>query len=63
MTHFGDALAARVARTSPVCVGLDVPVDRLPEGLPRTAEGVEAFARGIASGVNAQPDLSWAGKA
>jgi orotidine-5'-phosphate decarboxylase len=45
--HFADALTERIARTSPVCVGLDPVLEKLPEGLPQTPEGVLRFCQGI----------------
>lgn len=50
--HYGDALAARVAATSPVCVGLDPALDRLPDGVARDAAGVTLFCRGIVDAVH-----------
>jgi orotidine-5'-phosphate decarboxylase len=37
----------RAAVGSPLCLGIDPHPDRLPEGLPPTVEGIEAFARGL----------------
>jgi len=45
--HFADALTAKSKNTSPVCVGLDPDLGKLPEGLPKDVTGVEAFCRGI----------------
>ncbi len=45
--HFADALTARIAHTSPVCVGLDPALEKLPEGVDRTPDGVSAFCKGI----------------
>lgn len=43
-----DRLRARVGVLgAPLCVGIDPHPDRLPEELPPTVAGVEAFARGI----------------
>lgn len=44
---FGDTLSARIAKTSPVCVGLDPQPEKLPAGLPKTPAGVTEFCRGI----------------
>lgn len=49
--HFADSLIARIDRTSPVCVGLDPSLSRLPEGISRDAAGVLAFNRGIIDAV------------
>lgn len=49
--HFADALTARIATTSPVCVGLDPHISKLPEGLSRDAEGVAMFCKGIIDAV------------
>ncbi|OGJ64112.1 orotidine 5'-phosphate decarboxylase [Candidatus Peribacteria bacterium RIFCSPHIGHO2_02_FULL_53_20] len=45
--HFADALTARTKATSPVCVGLDPVIDKLPEGIEKTPAGVATFCRGI----------------
>ena len=47
MTHIADLLTARIANTSPVCVGLDPVFEKLPDGLPRTTEGLREFCTGI----------------
>lgn len=47
MTHFADTLTARIKKTSPVCVGLDPVIDKLPEGIDRSPAGVAEFCRGI----------------
>jgi orotidine-5'-phosphate decarboxylase len=39
--------ARRAAVGSPLCLGIDPQPDRLPEGLAPTAQGIEAFARGV----------------
>lgn len=49
--HFGDALTSAVRSKSPVCVGLDPALDKLPEGISRDAEGVLAFSKGIIDAV------------
>ncbi|MBM3227271.1 orotidine-5'-phosphate decarboxylase [Candidatus Peribacteria bacterium] len=51
MTHFADTLSAHIQDTSPVCVGLDPALDKLPEGIARNADGVEEFCRGIVDAV------------
>lgn len=45
--HFGDALTAAIKTKSPVCVGLDPVVSKLPEGLSKDPEGVADFCVGI----------------
>lgn len=45
--HLADALAERVSKTSPVCVGIDPQVNKLPEKLSRDARGVQEFCIGI----------------
>lgn len=47
MTHFADSLTARTLKTSPVCVGLDPVLSKLPEGIEKTPAGVATFCRGI----------------
>jgi orotidine-5'-phosphate decarboxylase len=39
--------ARRSANGSPLCLGIDPHPNRLPDGLPATAEGIETFARGL----------------
>ncbi len=51
MSHYADRLAARIAQTSPACVGLDPALEKLPEGITRDAAGVAAFCRGIIDAV------------
>ncbi len=55
MQPFGDALADRIAKTSPVCVGLDPQLSKLPSSLPKTPEGVRAFCEGI---IDATADIA-----
>ncbi len=55
MQHFGDALADRIAKTSPVCVGLDPQLSKLPVSLPKTPEGVLEFCKGI---IDATADIA-----
>jgi orotidine-5'-phosphate decarboxylase len=40
-------LERRAAVGSPLCLGIDPHPDALPEGLPPTVDGIEAFARGL----------------
>jgi orotidine-5'-phosphate decarboxylase len=49
--HFADALAARVRNTSPVCVGLDPRMDRMPKGVSDDAKGMTEFCKGIVDAV------------
>ena len=49
--HFGDALTAAVKEKSPVCVGLDPDIEKLPEGIPQDAAGVLEFCQGIIDAV------------
>lgn len=50
--HFADALTARVKETSPVCVGLDPALSKLPQGISRNPEGVLTFCKGIVDAVS-----------
>lgn len=49
--HFADALAERVRNTSPVCVGLDPQLRKLPDGISRDPEGIRQFCEGIIDAV------------
>ncbi|MFA4875558.1 MAG: orotidine-5'-phosphate decarboxylase, partial [bacterium] len=49
--HFADALTKKIQETSPVCVGLDPALKRLPEGISRDPAGVLAFGKGIIDAV------------
>ncbi|HLD07819.1 MAG TPA: orotidine-5'-phosphate decarboxylase [Candidatus Peribacterales bacterium] len=49
--HFADALTERIKATSPVCVGLDPELRKLPEGIPKDAKGVLQFNTGIIDAV------------
>jgi orotidine-5'-phosphate decarboxylase len=49
--HAADRLTDRIRRTSPVCVGLDPMVAKLPDGLSRDVAGVQAFCEGIIDAV------------
>ncbi len=49
--HFADALQENITRTSPVCVGLDPAVSKLPEGVSRDAAGALVFGKGIIDAV------------
>ncbi|MDO8649670.1 MAG: orotidine-5'-phosphate decarboxylase [Candidatus Peregrinibacteria bacterium] len=50
--HFADALTERIARTSPVCVGLDPQLGKLPADLPKDCDGVKVFCMGIIDAVS-----------
>jgi orotidine-5'-phosphate decarboxylase len=45
--HYADRLNHRITQTSPVCVGLDPALTKLPEGIARDAKGVKEFCIGI----------------
>ena len=49
--HFADALTARIAKTSPVCVGIDHLLAKLPEGVSKDIEGLLEFNKGIIDAV------------
>lgn len=49
--HFADALTQRSKETSPICVGLDPNISKLPEGISKDAEGVLEFSKGIIDAV------------
>ncbi len=51
MMHFADALTERIKRTSPVCVGLDPRVEKLPEGVSKDVNGILEFNKGIIDAV------------
>jgi orotidine-5'-phosphate decarboxylase len=53
--HFADALTARVKNTSPVCVGLDPVLEKLPDGVQRNETGVRDFCIGI---IDATKDIA-----
>jgi orotidine-5'-phosphate decarboxylase len=53
--HFADALTRRTNDTSPICVGLDPQLGKLPTSLPKTPEGVETFCKGI---IDATKDIA-----
>lgn len=50
---YPDRLHAKILASSPVCVGLDPVVEKLPEGLPRNTDGVKDFCFGIIDAVKA----------
>ncbi|MCK5017589.1 MAG: orotidine-5'-phosphate decarboxylase [Candidatus Peribacteraceae bacterium] len=49
--HFADALTAAVKEKSPICVGLDPNLQKLPEGISRDPEGMLEFCKGIIDAV------------
>lgn len=49
--HFADALTQKIRETSPVCVGLDPALKKLPEGISKDPAGVLAFGKGIIDAV------------
>ncbi|MEK7218838.1 MAG: orotidine-5'-phosphate decarboxylase [Patescibacteria group bacterium] len=57
--HFADSLTRATKGKSPVCVGLDPQLGKLPANLPKTPEGVLAFCKGI---VDATKDIAAAVK-
>ncbi|MEI8229635.1 MAG: orotidine-5'-phosphate decarboxylase [Candidatus Peregrinibacteria bacterium] len=53
--HFADSLIKKIASISPICVGLDPNISKLPEGISHDAAGVLAFGKGI---IDAVKDLA-----
>jgi orotidine-5'-phosphate decarboxylase len=51
MHHAADHLTDRVKATSPVCVGLDPVLGKLPEGFTKDHDGVKRFCFGIIEAV------------
>lgn len=49
--HFADRLTERIKKTSPVCVGLDPQLSKLPEGISKDANGILSFNKGIIDAV------------
>ena len=49
--QFADALTKRIAETSPVCVGLDPRMNKLPASISKDAAGMLAFNKGIIDAV------------
>lgn len=45
--HYADRLQEKIAATSPVCVGLDPVMSKLPEGVDKSNEGIRDFCYGI----------------
>ena len=50
--HYADQLHERISRTSPVCVGLDPVIPKLPEGIAKNPQGVKEFCIGIIDAVS-----------
>ncbi len=50
-SHAADLLTARVRATSPVCVGLDPSLDKLPVGFSKDADGASRFCMEILDAV------------
>lgn len=50
--HAADRLTERIASTSPVCVGLDPVLEKLPAGIAKDAQGVKEFCCGICDAVS-----------
>lgn len=53
--HFADALTAKVKTSSPVCVGLDPELGKLPDGIAKDEDGVKEFCVGI---IDATKDIA-----
>lgn len=49
--HYADRLQKRIAETSPVCVGLDPVVSKMPEGISKDVKGIKEFCEGIIDAV------------
>ncbi|MDB4977832.1 MAG: orotidine 5-phosphate decarboxylase, subfamily 2 [Candidatus Peribacteria bacterium] len=49
--NFADSLTARTKEKSPVCVGFDPDLAKLPEGITKDADGVLEFGKGIIDAV------------
>ena len=45
--HYADRLTERIKKTSPVCVGLDPVISKLPEGVAKSVSGMKEFCVGI----------------
>ncbi len=57
--HFADALTAKIRSCSPVCVGLDPKIEKLPEGISKDTKGMKEFCVGI---IDATKDIAAAVK-
>jgi len=49
--HYADRLHERITATSPVCVGLDPVLSKLPEGITQDLAGMTTFCNGITDAV------------
>ncbi len=49
--HYADRLQKRILETSPVCVGLDPVLSKMPDGIRKDVGGVEEFCKGIIDAV------------
>lgn len=49
--HFADRLTKAASESSPVCVGLDPRLDKMPEGISKDVTGVTEFCKGIIDSV------------
>ena len=49
--HFADLLTDAIQKKSPICVGLDPALDKLPEGIAKDAKGLLDFSTGIIDAV------------
>lgn len=50
--HFADTLTARIRQTSPVCVGIDPAIGKLPEHIGKDAAGVLQFSTALTQAVS-----------
>lgn len=50
--HYADKLHQRISETSPVCVGLDPVLSKLPEGITKDIKGVQRFCEGIIDAIS-----------
>ncbi len=50
--NYADTLTARIKATSPICVGLDPMLEKLPEGIEKNTEGVLTFCTGIIDAIS-----------
>ncbi len=57
--HYADRLQQRISATSPVCVGLDPVLSKLPDGISKDVSGVKNFCMGI---IDAVADIACAVK-
>lgn len=53
--HYADRLHERIRRTSPVCIGLDPVLSKLPDGIAKNPQGVKEFCMGI---IDAAADIA-----